>query len=78
VIVIRRLSLSQGWATGPRLGCNLRVGPRGQPFLANGEMAKSNGELVEVRRPRFVTVGRKPRPWIGALDPLAEHVPVPA
>ena len=47
-------------ATALVLGGNIRVGLEDNLYLPSGEMAKSNGELVEVAARMVRDVGRKP------------------
>lgn len=47
-------------ATGLVLGGNIRTGLEDHLYLPNGEMAKSNGELVEVAERLCRDTGRKP------------------
>ncbi len=47
-------------ATALVLGGNIRTGLEDNLYLPNGEMAKSNGELVEVAAQLCRSTGRKP------------------
>jgi uncharacterized protein (DUF849 family) len=52
-----------GWkmiATGLVLGGNIRAGLEDNLYLPNGEMAKSNGELIDVAARMCRDVGRRP------------------
>ena len=48
------------WRAALVLGGNIRAGLEDHLYLPNGEMAKSNGELVEVAARMVRDVGRKP------------------
>ncbi len=65
------------------LGGNIRVGLEDNFYLPNGEMAKSNGELVEQATSLARTIGREPatiaetREWLNinrVSDNSAQHV----
>ncbi len=44
------------------LGGSIRVGLEDNLYLPNGEMARSNGELIAKARQMTEDVGRRPRP----------------
>jgi len=59
-VALQKLGLSENLKTALVMGGNIRCGLEDHLYLPSGEMAKSNGELVEVAVRMTRDVGRRP------------------